>query len=102
MLEGRAIGGVGFHGPPDSDGVVEIGYGIAEPHRGHDCATEAVIAHCGLAIERGALAVIAKTDPANIASHRVLEKAGFVADRAVSDEALPELRFTRRAELSRG
>jgi RimJ/RimL family protein N-acetyltransferase len=97
MLDGSAIGGVGFHGPPDAEGVVEIGYGIAEPHRGLDYATEAVIAHCTLGFERGARVVIAKTDPANVASHRVLAKAGFVADGPLSPGLTSEHLFALRA-----
>ena len=95
LREGLAIGGVGFHGPPDPDGVVEIGYGVAGPHRGHGFATEAVVMHCALGFARGAQKVIAKTHPANTASHRVLEKAGFTARLESAQVGHDELLFTR-------
>src|SRR5690606_9849272 len=31
----RAVGGIGFHGPPDEDGRVEIGYDLSPEARGH-------------------------------------------------------------------
>jgi len=74
---GMAVGGAGFKGPPDDQGVVEVGYGFAPSARGHGYATEAVRALCALAVARGALAVIAETDVNNAASERVLERCGF-------------------------
>src|SRR5215510_7515752 len=38
---GAVIGGCGFKGPPDRDGMVEIAYGIDAAHRGSGYATEA-------------------------------------------------------------
>jgi [ribosomal protein S5]-alanine N-acetyltransferase len=38
------IGRCGFKGPPDSDGMVEIAYGIAPQHQNHGYATEAAAA----------------------------------------------------------
>ncbi|MFM7211168.1 MAG: GNAT family N-acetyltransferase [Actinomycetota bacterium] len=74
---GMAIGGAGFKGPPDDQGVVEVGYGFAPSARGHGYATEAVRALCALAVARGAVAVIAETHVDNAASERVLERCGF-------------------------
>jgi len=72
------IGGAGFVAPPGSDGAVEIGYGLAPEWRNRDIATEAVrglleFAWSHPAVER----VFARTDPSNLASARVLEKAGM-------------------------
>lgn len=44
-----AIGSVGFKGPPDSTGTVEIAYGVAPSLEGHGYATEAAAALVGFA-----------------------------------------------------
>jgi RimJ/RimL family protein N-acetyltransferase len=36
------VGDIGFFGPPDDNGVVEIGYSLVAPCRGHGYAGEAV------------------------------------------------------------
>ena len=88
LEDGAAIGGVGFHGPPDA-GSVEIGYDLAESARGRGFATEAVrllTAHA-LAVP-GVTRVLAHTDPANTASQAVLLRAGFVRD-GDNEDGLP-------------
>jgi len=78
--DGRALGGVGFHGPP-SGGVVEIGYDLADSVRGHGYATEAARAVCAYALEQpGVELVVAHTEPDNSASQRVVARVGFVRD----------------------
>ena len=89
--DGRAIGGIGFFGPPGDDGEVEIGYGLVPSVRGRRLAGEAVTAVLGLASVRGVRAVRAETEPGNVVSRRVLERAGFVLVR----EAVDELTFRR-------
>jgi [ribosomal protein S5]-alanine N-acetyltransferase len=85
------VGGIGFFGPPD-DGTVEIGYGIVPSRQGRGYATEAVTEMLSLAwSDPHVAAVSAETDADNVASQRVLEKAGF--DRLPSGE---ELRFIAR------
>lgn len=74
--DGRAIGGIGFKGPPEH-GVVEIGYGLVPSARGQGYATEAVRAMVELAASLHVTAVRADTDLDNRTSQRVLEKAGF-------------------------
>lgn len=39
---GTLVGSVGFSGPPDADGHVQIGYAILEDYRGQGFATESV------------------------------------------------------------
>ena len=78
---GLAIGGVGFHGAPDAEGAVEIGYGLAESARGKGYATEAVAALVAYARDRGARAVIARTEPGNAPSAAVLDRCGFLLER---------------------
>jgi [ribosomal protein S5]-alanine N-acetyltransferase len=52
---GEVIGDIGFHGPPDETGTVEIGYGIVEQYRGRGLAGDSAVAICGLAWSRGEL-----------------------------------------------
>lgn len=75
---GLAIGGLGFFGPPDQQGYVELGYGLVEPARGKGYATEAVRAALDFARANGARYAKADTTPENIPSQRVLEKAGLI------------------------
>ena len=37
---GAEVGGCAFKGPPDADGMVEVAYGIDEPHQRKGYATE--------------------------------------------------------------
>lgn len=78
-----AVGGAGFHGPPDR-GAVEIGYDLSESARGAGWATDAARALCQWALgQPGVVVVLATTEPGNSASQAVLERVGFerVADR---------------------
>ncbi len=73
------IGDVGFHGPPDPAGTLEIGYALAPDWRGRGYATEAVGSLCAWAeAQVGVSALTARTDPDNRASARVLARLGFV------------------------
>ena len=74
--EQRRIGGILFKGPPEN-GETEIGYGIDEAYRGKGYAAEAVSEAIRWAFENGADTVIAKINPGNYASRRVLEKVGM-------------------------
>jgi ribosomal-protein-alanine N-acetyltransferase len=59
-------------------GEVEIGYGIVPTRQGRGYATEAVSTLASLALTMpDVVAVVASTDAGNVASQRVLEKAGF-------------------------
>jgi RimJ/RimL family protein N-acetyltransferase len=78
-----ALGGVGFHGPPDQ-GSVEIGYDLSESGRGGGWATDAARALCQWALSQpDVVVVLATTEPGNHASQAVLERIGFerVANR---------------------
>jgi RimJ/RimL family protein N-acetyltransferase len=73
------VGACGFKGPPDDDGVVEIGYGIAPAYRGRGLTTEAAAALSDLAFSRtGVTGVRAHTYPEPNASTRILTKCGFI------------------------
>ena len=71
------VGSVGFKGPPDQQGVVEIAYGIVPAFRGRGYATEAAAAGVTFACGHEVRCVRAHTLPAINASTRVLEKCGF-------------------------
>jgi RimJ/RimL family protein N-acetyltransferase len=74
------VGWGGFKGPP-KDGVVELGYEIAESRRGRGLATAATRAMLAEAFSTNeVISAIAHTLPERNASTRVLEKAGFRFD----------------------
>jgi RimJ/RimL family protein N-acetyltransferase len=83
VRDGVVVGDCGTHGPVDLAGVVEIGYGLAGPHRGRGLASEAVLAMTGFLLgPGGAQRVVASTHAAaNPASRRVLTKCGFALER---------------------
>lgn len=76
--DGRAVGAIGFHGPPGEDGRAEVGYDLAEAARGHGYATEAVGALARWARGRDDVrALFATVDPDNAPSQAVVTRAGF-------------------------
>jgi RimJ/RimL family protein N-acetyltransferase len=75
---GTSVGTCGFKGPPSTDGVVEIAYGIAPEHQGKGYATEAAQALVTYALTFEEVRVVrAHTLPGSGASKRVLAKCGF-------------------------
>lgn len=76
--DGRIIGDLGTHGPPDGEGSVEIGYSLAPSARGQGIGTAAVAALVGrLAAVPGIHRLTAVTGARNRASRRLLERQGF-------------------------
>jgi [ribosomal protein S5]-alanine N-acetyltransferase len=76
--ERQLIGDMGFHGPPDEQGTVEIGYSIVAASRRQGYASEGVRALITWAF--GQLQVqrlVARCAPDNSASMRILEQAGL-------------------------
>lgn len=74
----KMIGHINFHGPPDADGTVELGYTVLPARRRQGYATEAVRAMCAWAarehpIRRYRLAI----SPANEPSLALARKLGF-------------------------
>ena len=75
---GTVIGSAGFKGPPDTEGVVEIAYGVVPQHQGKGYATEAARALVEFAFATGQVKrVLAHTLPQPNASTNVLTKCGF-------------------------
>jgi [ribosomal protein S5]-alanine N-acetyltransferase len=87
------VGGAGFFGPPDADGRTELGYGIVPSRRGRGYATEAVLSllRFGLA-DAETVELFAGVELANVASVRVLEKAGMHRISETGSEAVYAVR----------
>jgi RimJ/RimL family protein N-acetyltransferase len=80
---GEVIGDIGFHGPPDEAGTVEIGYGIVEQYRGRGLVGESAVAICTLTWSRPEVSrIIARAVEGDAASAGVLRHAGFREDGA--------------------
>lgn len=78
--EKRLIGQIGFKGIPNGLGQIEIGYGIEEGYRNKGYTTEAVIKIMKWVFSQDIIPVkyvTACTDKENIASQKVLLKAGM-------------------------
>lgn len=84
--EQTIVGDFSFKGLGD-EGVVEIGYGIKYEFANRGYMTEAVTAVARWAAKQpGVKRVEAETTTDNIASQRVLEKAGFVLNGVTGEE----------------
>ncbi|WP_406158448.1 GNAT family N-acetyltransferase [Streptomyces canus] len=89
--DGRAIGGIGFHGAPDEDGRAEVGYDLAESARGQGYATEALRALSDWALARDDVRSLCATiEPDNAASQRVIARAGYVRATVEEEQAYGE------------
>lgn len=82
-VSGEAAGGIGLH-PPATDVhrlSGEIGYWLGEAHWGNGIMTEAVAAFTRYAFETfGLVRIHASVFDRNLASARVLEKAGYLLE----------------------
>lgn len=86
--DGLAVGALGYHGAPDGEGRVEIGYDLVEGARGHGYMTEALRALAGWGRQRArehgdVRSLFAVVDKVNTASRGVVSRAGFAQ---VSDD----------------
>jgi [ribosomal protein S5]-alanine N-acetyltransferase len=97
---GQIVGGAGFKGAPDGDGVVEIAYGVVPSREGRGYATEAARALIHFATNDPRVRTIrAHTRPEKNASTRVLTKCGFLQVGPVDDpEDGPVWRWERNAQ----
>jgi [ribosomal protein S5]-alanine N-acetyltransferase len=78
-IEGQAVGGIGVHPQTDiSRKNAELGYWLAEPYWGNGIISEAVKIIIPYAFQNFEInRIYARPFESNIASQRVLEKAGF-------------------------
>lgn len=73
---------------------VEVGYGFFPEFWGRGLATEVAQACVGIGLQRlGLGSVVAITLPTNVASRRVMEKAGLRYEREISHEGIAHLLF---------
>ena len=82
--DGTVLGDCGWFGPPDEDGEVEIGYGLAASARGSGAGSTAVELLVAWVVAQGARSVRAEVLPGNVPSLRLLHRLGFqdVGERA--------------------
>ena len=97
--EGPVVAGlVGYKGPPDTTGTVEVGYGVLPAFRRRGIATEAtrkLVARAFAHVE--VRRVVAETYPTLRPSIRVLTKCGFRFVGAGSEAGLVRFELTREA-----
>jgi [ribosomal protein S5]-alanine N-acetyltransferase len=75
---GYVVGDIGFHGPPDDAGTVEIGYSVIPSRRRRGYATEAARALVNWAqVQTSVHGIVAGCDPHNAPSIGTLERVGF-------------------------
>jgi [ribosomal protein S5]-alanine N-acetyltransferase len=80
ISENVSVGGIGFAGFPDQEGVTMVGYFIDGNHREKGYATEALNCLIDWAkLEPALKTIIADTPFFNLPSQNVLKKAGFQA-----------------------
>lgn len=93
------VGAGGFHGPPDDDGMVEIGYSTDPDYRrrGYARAMVAELLRWGAA-EPSVVTVRASISPENTASLATIARFGFVhVGEQWDDEDGTEFRYERPA-----
>ena len=74
----RVVGSVGFHGSPDAEGRLEVGYSVDPPYRRRGFAREAVRAIFDWAHEhRGTTRFVASISPINEPSLALARQFGF-------------------------
>ena len=88
--EGEAIGGIGFKIGVDIARLsLEVGYWLAEPYWGRGLTTRAVTAACDWAFDHyRVVRIFATAFSHNVASMRVLEKAGFEREGVLRRSAI--------------
>lgn len=92
--DGAVLGRFNLYGI--EDGAAEVGYRVAERVTGRGVATAGVRELCRLAAaEHGVRTLRARTSRENVASQRVLAKAGFVAAGEADVAGRPGLMFER-------
>lgn len=79
LVEGVVVGHVGFHGPPDARGTVEVAYAVDPAHRRRGHATRLLRTALEWAEALpGVRTVRASISPDNVGSARTIAPFGFV------------------------
>jgi ribosomal-protein-alanine N-acetyltransferase len=93
------MGDIGFMGPPDASGSIEVGYSVIPELRRRGYATEAAQAIVDWAVDQPEVnVVVADCDAGNVASIRTLERIGFVR----TGETNGQLRWRYEEQRRRG
>jgi len=72
------VGDIGFFGPPDAAGVLEVGYSIVPNRRRRGYASEAAAALRDWGLDQtGVQTIVAACDADNAASILTLDRVGF-------------------------
>jgi RimJ/RimL family protein N-acetyltransferase len=90
VVDDQAVGGIGFLIRPDVERVsAEVGYWLGEPFWGRGIVTDALVAVTEHAVRaHGLRRLFAVPFAWNIASCRVLEKAGYVLEARLRSSAI--------------
>jgi ribosomal-protein-alanine N-acetyltransferase len=101
-VEGAAVGGIGFVLQQDVERVsAEIGYWLGEPFWGRGITTQAVAAVTRYAIEtHGLTRLFAVPFAYNVASCRVLQKAGYVLEALLRRSAIKDGRLVDQSQYA--
>lgn len=101
--ERRVVGSVVFHGAPDEEGVVEVGYGVEQSSQGRGYGTEATCAAVLWALAQpGVRTVSASTFAWHTASVKILQRAGLSPAGWRDHELLGEMQlFARHVDAPR-
>jgi ribosomal-protein-alanine N-acetyltransferase len=91
-VQGHAVGAIGFVLQKDVDRVsAEIGYWLGEPFWGRGITSEALVVVTRHAVEKhGLTRLFAVPFAANVASCRVLEKAGYTLEGRLRRSAIKD------------
>jgi RimJ/RimL family protein N-acetyltransferase len=80
------VGGICFHGEPDNNGNVEIGYGTEPKFQNMGFMKETILGMLDwLKTDKRIKNVVAETERDNISSLKLLEKCGFLFVRNMED-----------------
>lgn len=102
VVNGEAAGGIGFQLQIDVERVsAEIGYWLGEPFWGRGIITEALVAVTARAMAtHGLTRMYAMPFVWNVASCRVLEKAGYVLEGRLRNSAIKDGRLTDQLQYA--
>ncbi|MFN8171107.1 MAG: GNAT family N-acetyltransferase [Candidatus Nanopelagicales bacterium] len=98
--EAVIVGGNGFHGRPDADGMIEIGLGVEEPFRRRGYAEEMLRGMWGWVIDQPGVRTLRYTvSPDNTASLALIARFGFArVGQQIDEEDGPEDIFELSAQ----
>ncbi|MBI2394198.1 MAG: GNAT family N-acetyltransferase [Deltaproteobacteria bacterium] len=99
----RVVGSVVFHGGPDADGAVEVGYGVEQELQCRGYATEGTRAAVEWALAEPTVRVVRACTPSwHLASRRVLERVGMTLVGSHDHDMLGDLlEYERTAPAAR-